>query len=190
MKKFLGRRSASEHNAEQSACTGRSGRVLFVFQEATGPAPVRSGVRRDIKSHSILPGWAGFLTQLCVSPEVFQGSVDRAGCGWVATTGRGVEPFWQDSSADLNPSYIECRAWKRCVLGGAQPKRPPAILVMAPSPPAGCRHPASRFGPWRELPVLGVAGSPASAYEIILIPNRRPPMTSTMYLGRTLVVPW
>ncbi len=48
--------------------------------------------RRDMKLHSILLGWTGFLTKPCVSPQVFQGSTRPSGCGWVATTVGGVEP--------------------------------------------------------------------------------------------------
>jgi len=47
---------------------------------------------RDMKLHSILLGWTGFLTKPCVSPQVFHGSTRLAGSGWVAITARGVEP--------------------------------------------------------------------------------------------------
>ena len=36
-------------------------------------------VRRDMKLHSILLGWTGFLTKPCVSPQVFHGSMRLAG---------------------------------------------------------------------------------------------------------------
>ena len=47
---------------------------------------------RDMKLHSILLGWTGFLTKPCVSPQVFHGSMRLTGFGWVATTARGMEP--------------------------------------------------------------------------------------------------
>ena len=49
-------------------------------------------VRCDMKLHSILLGWTGFLTKPCVSPQVFHGSMRLSGSGWVAATARGVEP--------------------------------------------------------------------------------------------------
>jgi hypothetical protein len=49
-------------------------------------------VGRDMKLHSILLGWTGFLTRPCVSPQVFHGSTRLSGRGRVATTARGVEP--------------------------------------------------------------------------------------------------
>jgi len=49
-------------------------------------------VSRDVKLHSVLLGWIGFLTEPCVSPQVFHGSMRLSGCGRVATTARGVEP--------------------------------------------------------------------------------------------------
>jgi hypothetical protein len=49
-------------------------------------------VGRDMKLHSILLGWTGFLTKSCVSPQVFHGSMRLPGGGRVATTVRGVEP--------------------------------------------------------------------------------------------------
>ena len=49
-------------------------------------------VSREMKLHSILLGWTGCLTKPCVSPQVFHGSTRLAGCGWVATIARGVEP--------------------------------------------------------------------------------------------------
>jgi hypothetical protein len=48
-------------------------------------------VNRDMKLQTILLGW-NFLTKPCVSPQVFHGSMRLTGCGWVATTVRGVEP--------------------------------------------------------------------------------------------------
>jgi hypothetical protein len=47
---------------------------------------------RDMKLHSILLGWIGFLTKPCVSPQVFHGSMRLSGGGRVAATARGVEP--------------------------------------------------------------------------------------------------
>jgi hypothetical protein len=49
-------------------------------------------VGRDMKLHSALLGWTGFLTKPCVSPQVFHGSMPLPGEGQVATTARGVEP--------------------------------------------------------------------------------------------------
>jgi len=45
------------------------------------PAPLTAIVRRDMKLHSILLGWTGFLTKPCVSPQVFHGSMRLAGFG-------------------------------------------------------------------------------------------------------------
>ena len=56
------------------------------------PASLSSGVGRDMKLHSILLCWNGFLTKPCVSPQVFHGSMLLSGWGRVALTGRGVEP--------------------------------------------------------------------------------------------------
>jgi hypothetical protein len=46
----------------------------------------------DMKLHSVLLGWTGFLTKPCVSPQVFHGSMRLTGCGFAATTVRGVKP--------------------------------------------------------------------------------------------------
>jgi hypothetical protein len=55
------------------------------------PPPLSRSVNRDMKLQTILLGW-NFLTKPCVSPQVFHGSMRLTGCGWVATTVRGVEP--------------------------------------------------------------------------------------------------
>jgi len=44
------------------------------------PAWLRQNVSRDMKLHSILLGWTGFLTKPCVSPQVFHGSTRLTGC--------------------------------------------------------------------------------------------------------------
>jgi len=42
----------------------------------------------DMKLHSILLGWTGFLTKPCVSPQVFHGSMRRrAAAPWPLLTG-------------------------------------------------------------------------------------------------------
>jgi hypothetical protein len=56
------------------------------FGESALRAPVAELGRCDMKLHLILPGWTGFLTKPCVSPQVFHGSTRLTGCG------RGVEP--------------------------------------------------------------------------------------------------
>jgi hypothetical protein len=70
----------------------RAGGVGCQFHHLRPPASLSSAVSRDMKLHSILLGWTGFLTKPCVSPQVFHGSTRLSGSGWVATTVRGVEP--------------------------------------------------------------------------------------------------
>jgi len=66
-------------------------RIRFTLD--TGVARCLStSVRCDMKLHSILLGWTGFLTKPCVSPQVFHGSMRLEGCGRAATTARGMEP--------------------------------------------------------------------------------------------------
>ena len=59
---------------------------------ALGAPRLTTVVSRDMKLHSILLGWTGFLTKPCVSPQVFHGSTRLSGGGRVAMTARGVEP--------------------------------------------------------------------------------------------------
>jgi hypothetical protein len=68
-------------------------RLLCLSDAHGGSSPsLSSGVRRDMKLHSTLLGWIGFLTKPCVSPQVFHGSMRLSGGGRVAITARGVEP--------------------------------------------------------------------------------------------------
>jgi len=71
------------------------GWVLEPWIRCQHPVPAAVGelvVCRDMKLHSTLLGWIGFLTKPCVSPQVFHGSMRLSGGGRVAITARGVEP--------------------------------------------------------------------------------------------------
>jgi hypothetical protein len=46
---------------------------------AAGPGIAHLFVGRDMKLHSLLLAWTGFLTKPCVSPQVFHGSMRLAG---------------------------------------------------------------------------------------------------------------
>ena len=70
----------------------RTGYVSCQCGRTGPPVSLSSVVSRDMKLHSILLGWTGFLTKPCVSPQVFHGSMRLAGGGRVAVTVRGVEP--------------------------------------------------------------------------------------------------
>jgi hypothetical protein len=60
-----------------------AGRRFCGLLDALGPPRLITGVRRDMKLHSVLLGWTGFLTKPCVSPQVFHGSMRLAGlAGW------------------------------------------------------------------------------------------------------------
>jgi hypothetical protein len=68
-------------------------------------------VSRDMKLHSTLLGWIGFLTKPCVSPQVFHGSMRLSGGGRVAITARGVEPSRKCSKpGSLKPGDALTRA--------------------------------------------------------------------------------
>ena len=55
---------------------------------ATSAGSLIRNVIRDVKLHSILLGWMGFLTKSCVSPQVFHGSRHRrAAVQWPLLTG-------------------------------------------------------------------------------------------------------
>src|SRR5207249_4370648 len=70
----------------------RAGHLHRQFESLGPPAPLSSVVSRDMKLHSVLLGWTGFLTKSCVSPQVFHGSMRLTGGGRVAITVRGIEP--------------------------------------------------------------------------------------------------
>ena len=50
-----------------------------------------------MKLHSILIGWSNFLTNPCVSPQVFHGGTRLTGIGQVTHTVKGVKPSRQCS---------------------------------------------------------------------------------------------
>jgi hypothetical protein len=62
--------------------------AIWQFGSRRGAAIGELSVRRDMKLHSTLLGWTGFLTKPCVSPQVFHGSMHRrAVAEWSLLTG-------------------------------------------------------------------------------------------------------